>query len=74
MRILERCIGISVAQIVHDPVYANYFLSAMQLYLIRYGEAAQGFDDQGALADSALYQAIQSNDLASVVREVGEHW
>jgi hypothetical protein len=66
--ILERCIGVSAAQILGQPVYENYFLSAMQLYLIRYGEAAQGFDDPETLAISELYQAIQANDLRRVLQ------
>jgi hypothetical protein len=42
----------------------------MQLYFIRYGEVALGFDDHAALPMSALYQAIQSNDLGAVLREI----
>jgi hypothetical protein len=68
--ILERCIGVSASEIVGNAVYENYFLSAMQLYFIRYGEAALGFDDHAALPMSALYQAIQSNDLGAVLREI----
>jgi hypothetical protein len=70
VRILERCIGVSAAQVLGNPVYENYLLSAMQLYFIRYGEAALGFDDHGTLPMSPLYQAIQSNDLGAVLREV----
>jgi glycosyltransferase involved in cell wall biosynthesis len=69
--ILERCIGATATRILGEPVYENYFLSAIQLYFIRYGDAAQGFDDPGALPSSELYQAAQANDLGRVLRTIG---
>jgi glycosyltransferase involved in cell wall biosynthesis len=70
--ILERCIGGSAPKLLGEPVYENYFLSAMQLYFIRYGEAAQGFDDYGSLLNSELYKAVQSNNLAKVLQAVSD--
>jgi hypothetical protein len=68
LSILERCLGVSVPEALGNPTFENYFLSAIQLYFIRYGDAAQGFDDPGALVGSELYQATQRNDLARVLR------
>jgi hypothetical protein len=64
--ILERGIGKCIPQVLGNPALENYFLSAIQLYFIRYGDAAQGFDDPTALFESELYRATQSNDLAGV--------
>jgi glycosyltransferase involved in cell wall biosynthesis len=72
VNILERSAGVSAAVAVDDPVLANYFLSAIQLYLIRYGQMAQGFVDGTPLLASDLYIAVQANDLARVLKNVNE--
>jgi hypothetical protein len=67
INILELCLGTRVANILGNPIYENYFLSALQLYLIRYSDIALGFHDSQALLVSELYQSIQSNDLARLL-------
>lgn len=70
--ILERSAGVSAAAAVADPVLANYFLSATQVYLIRYGQMAQGFSDGIPLLASELYKAVQANDLARALKVLSE--
>ena len=72
VNILERSAGVSAAAAVADPVLANYFLSAIQLYFIRYGQMAQGFVDGTPLLASDLYVAVQANDLAIVLKNLNE--
>lgn len=66
LSILERCVGRTITQVLGNSTLENYFLSAIQLYFIRYGDAAQGFEDPSALFESELYRAAQSNDLATM--------
>ena len=68
--ILERSVGTSASAAVADPVLANYFLSAIQLYFIRYGETAHGFTDGSPLLKSDLYHSTQANDLAMVLKSL----
>ena len=70
--ILERAVGVSASAAILDPVLANYFLSAIQLYFLRYGQIAQGFVDGSPLLSSDLYISAQSNDLARVLKNLSE--
>lgn len=68
--ILEKALGMRASQAVPNPVHANYFLSAIQLYLIRYGDVIQGFEDSAVFQTSDLFAAVQANDLAQVLVNV----
>lgn len=68
--ILERSSGVLASAAVADPVQANYFLSAIQLYFIRYGSICQGFVDGSPFLSSDLYHSTQANDLASVLKSL----
>ena len=70
--ILERSAGVSASEAVADPVLANYFLSAIQLYFIRYGSMAQGFSEGAHLLASDLYRSTQANDLAMVLNNLSQ--
>lgn len=70
LSILERCVGVSVEQPGLDPLCVNYFLSGIQLYLLRYGAASQGFSDGQDLFKSDLYRAVHANDLSGVLSQL----
>jgi glycosyltransferase involved in cell wall biosynthesis len=70
--ILERSVGASASAAVANPVLANYFLSAIQLYFIRYGETAHGFVDGSSIFSSELYLSTQANDLPKVLKSLGK--
>lgn len=72
VKILEKSLGESVSRLLGNAFYENYFLSAMQLYLIRYGDAAQGFHDYNELSSSPLLKAIQENNLTMVLNILAE--
>jgi hypothetical protein len=71
LSILERCAGVSVDQPGLGLVHSNYFLSGIQLYLLRYGAASQGFHDGPELFKSEFYRAVLTNDLPAVL---GQLW
>lgn len=70
--ILERSSGVSAERAIEMPIASNYFLSGIQLYLLRYMGAAQGFLDGGSFSLRPLYLHVQRNDFNAVLRRIGE--